>query len=64
MAKRIPDRFTHEHLAEMTGLFGLRPFDADFYAPDGRGLIVERTDPVPPGELAYTLGQARREEPV
>ena len=64
MAKRIPDRFTHEHLVEMTGLFGLWPFDEDFYAPDGQGLIVERTDPVQPDEVTYTLGQARREEPV
>ena len=63
LAKRNPDRFTHEHLVEMTGLFGLRPFDEDFYAPDGRGVIVERTDPVQPDERTFTLAQARREEP-
>jgi hypothetical protein len=63
-AKRIPDRFTHEHLVEMTGLFGLRPFDEDFYAPDGQGVIVERTDPVQSDERTFTLAQARGEEPV
>ena len=64
MAKRIPDRFTHAHLVEMTGLFGLRPFEEDFYAPAGQGVIVERTDPVQPDERTFTLAQARGEEPV
>lgn len=63
-ARRIPDRFTHEHLAEMTTRLGLRPFDEDFYAPDGQGLIVERTDPIQSDESTYTLAQARGEEPV
>ena len=64
MAKRISERFTHEHLVEMTGLFGLRPFDEDFYAADGQGVIVERTDPAQSDEQTFTLAQARGEEPV
>ena len=62
-AKRILDRFTHEHLVE-TALFGLRPFDEDFYVPERRALIVERTDPIQPDERTFTLAQARGEEPV
>jgi hypothetical protein len=61
---RILDRFTHEHLVEMTALFGLRPFDEDFYLPERRALIVERTDPIQPNERTFTLVQARGAEPV
>lgn len=62
-ARRVPDKFTHEHLAASAAAFGLRPFDEDFYAPDGRGIIVERTGPMEPGTRTYTLAQARGEEP-
>ena len=61
-AKRIPDRFTHEHLAEMARRFGLRPFDEDFYAPDGGGLMVERTGPLQSDQKTFTLAQSRGEE--
>ncbi|GIG36264.1 hypothetical protein [Cellulomonas pakistanensis] len=44
--------------------FGLRPFDAGFYALDGEGLILERTDPLAGRERAFTLAQARGDEPV
>jgi hypothetical protein len=62
-ARRVTDRFTHEHLLEMAALYGLRPADEDFYAPDGTGIIVERTDPMQPGQRTYSLAQARGEEP-
>ncbi len=63
-ARRVQNRFTHEHLVEMTGRFGLRRFDRDFYAPEGVGLMLERTDPVQSYQRTFTLAQARGEEPV
>ena len=63
-ARRVQDRFTHDHIVEMTALFGLRPFDEDFYAPNGEGIIVEYTHPMDSDERTGTLGQARGEEPV
>jgi hypothetical protein len=63
-ARRVQDRFTHEHLVEACRRLGLRPFDADFYAPRGAGLILERTDPQAALERAFTLAQARGDEPV
>ncbi|WP_167046584.1 hypothetical protein [Salinibacterium sp. ZJ454] len=48
----------------MTSRFGLRPFDEDFYAPDGHGVVVERTDPLEPSYRTVTLAQARKEEPA
>ncbi|WP_151199549.1 hypothetical protein [Cryobacterium sp. LW097] len=62
-AVRVPDRFTHDHLVQMAERFGLRPFDEDFYAPDGTGIMVERTDPVEWDQRRATLAQARGEEP-
>ena len=42
-ARRIRDRLTIETMTEYAAALGLRPFDADFYAPDGFGAIVELT---------------------
>ena len=42
-ARRIKDRLTIETMTEYAAALGLRPFDADFYAPDGFGAIVELT---------------------
>ena len=50
-------KFTHEHLAELTSRFGLRPFDEDFYAPNGVGVLV--THPDPSTFRTYSLAQAR-----
>ncbi len=40
-ARRIPDRFTHGHLVQVAGFYGLRPFDEDFYSSQDRGVLVE-----------------------
>ncbi len=58
-ARRVSERFTHSHLVKMTARFGLRPFDDDFYAPDGEAILVERTDPIPADEVTFTLDKAR-----
>lgn len=63
-ARRVPDKFTHQHLADTAAMHGLHPFDEDFYAPEGHGIIVERTDPIEPGTPSYTLAQARGEVPI
>lgn len=60
-AKRIPDRFTHDHLGEMAERFGLRPFDESFYAPQQSGVLVSRTDPPGPDERLISLAEARGE---
>lgn len=62
-AVRVPEHFTHDHLVSTAARYGLRPFDENFYAPDGKGIIVE--EPVDPfGALRYTtLAAARGEEP-
>jgi hypothetical protein len=62
-ARRTQDRFTHDHLRLACERLGLFPFDADFYAPEGWGVIVERTDPGVADLRGYTLAQARGEEP-
>ncbi|WP_158609477.1 hypothetical protein [Cellulomonas triticagri] len=63
-ARLAADRFTHEHLVAACARLGLRPFDADFYAPDGSGLVLERSDPQAQTEAALTLAQARGDEPL
>ncbi|GGL05298.1 hypothetical protein GCM10007382_26510 [Salinibacterium xinjiangense] len=60
-AKRITDRFTHDHLSEMANRYGLRPFDADFFAPEGSGVLVSRTDAPQPDESLISLAIARGE---
>ncbi len=62
-ARRTSDRFSHEHLVTACERLGLRPFDEDFYAPDGTGLMIERVDPAAVRSPGYTLAQARHEEP-
>ena len=63
-ARRVPDKFTHQHLVDTAALHGLHPFEESFYAPEGHGIIIERTDPIEPGTPSYTLAQARGEEPI
>ncbi|GIG36254.1 hypothetical protein [Cellulomonas pakistanensis] len=63
-ALRAVHKFDHDHLVEACRMLGLRPFDADFYAPDAAGLILERSDLPAPDERSYTLAQARGEERV
>jgi hypothetical protein len=41
--RRIRDRLTIETMTEYAAALGLRPFDADFYAPGGFGAIIELT---------------------
>lgn len=60
----VRNRFTHSHLTQMCSRMGLYPFDEDFYAPDGVGVLVERTDLTPPDWPRISLAQARGEEPA
>ncbi|HEY0188900.1 MAG TPA: hypothetical protein VGC67_15515 [Cellulomonas sp.] len=62
-ARLTPNRFTHEHLRLACERLGLFPFDADFYAPEGWGLVLERADPAAAEQVGFTLAQARGEEP-
>ena len=63
-ARRVQDRFSHEHLLEMTRRYGLRPFDEDFYPPDGDAYLIERTDPLTPRDVPISLAQAQGLEPL
>ncbi len=58
-ARRVADRFTHDHLAAAAGSFGLRPFEEDFYAPDRWAILVEDTTPRDPTLRLWTLEQAK-----
>ena len=58
-ARRVPDRFTHDHLVAAAGWFGLRPFDEDFYAPDQWAILVEDPTPRDPKLRLWTLEQAQ-----
>ncbi len=62
-ARLTPHRFTHDHLRLACERLGLFPFDEDFYAPDGWGVVMERDDPAASEQKGYTLAQARGEEP-
>lgn len=62
-ASRVGDRFTLEHMRETAARLGLAPFDEHFYAPDGRGVLVQRSGEADPSEPRFTLAQARGEEP-
>ncbi len=45
-AHKVADRFDQALLIEYVGRYlSLRPFDADFYGPDQRGVIVEAPHP-------------------
>jgi len=63
-ARIVRDRFTHYHLAAMCERLGLHPFDEDFYAPGGSGILVTRTDPTPRDWPRISLAQARGEAPL
>ena len=58
-ARRIPDRFTHDHLVQAASFYGLRPFDEDFYPSDARAVLVEDTSPRDPSWHEFTLAQAQ-----
>jgi hypothetical protein len=63
-ARRGQDRFTHEHLVEAAAHYGLFPTQAEFFAPEGWGVVVRRTDPLMAGEMRISLAQARFAEPI
>lgn len=63
-ARKVQDRFTHEHLVEMAARYGLRPFDDDFYPEDADTYLVSRTDPDEKEYKGRSLAQARGIEPV
>lgn len=62
-ARRVPDRFTHEHLKESAANFGLRPYDEVFLAPDHEAILIDHLDPPNANQRTLTLAQARGEEP-
>ena len=58
--KRVRLRIDHELLGAYMSTFGLRPFDASFYAPAGStSFLIERTGPKAPSEAEYTLAGAQ-----
>jgi hypothetical protein len=59
--RRIRDRFTPE-MAEryMRAWAGIRIFDADFYAPDGRGILLHWQKPKPTVVESLEEAQSRR----
>ena len=61
-ARKVTDRFDQELLIEYVAQLGLRPFDADFYAPDRHGVIVEATHPPLQGQRRTTLEAVRADE--
>lgn len=63
-ARKVQDRFTHEHLVEMAARYGLRPFDEDFYPHDADTYLVSRTDPNEDEYKRLSLAQARLAEPI
>jgi hypothetical protein len=58
-ARRIRDRLSIPIMAEYAAALGLRPFDADFYAPDGAATIVELTGWNPPHLTSHTLDEVQ-----
>ena len=55
--KKIRDRFTPELLEEYCAALGIRLFDEDFYGP--HGVLVTVADPLPEGQKAISLDEAR-----
>lgn len=53
------DQFTSEHIEYLAGLYGIRPFDADFYAPDRTAVFLENPEPRDPDWLSLTYEQAQ-----
>ena len=61
-ARRVVDRFTHQHVVESAAAVGLRPFDEDFYDPSGAVLLEHLRDTYE-GERWGTLAMAQGREP-
>lgn len=61
-ARRVIDRFSHEHLVASAASLGLRPFDEDFYVPGG-AVLLERMRETYEGEKWGTLSMAQGCEP-
>lgn len=61
-ARRVVDRFTHEHLIVSAAARGLRPFDEDFYVPEG-AVLLEHLRETYEGEKWGTLAMAQGREP-
>jgi hypothetical protein len=58
-APRTRDRFTQQMLIDYAAALGLRPFDADFYAPDRGAVLVEHTGPAIWGERLADITDAQ-----
>ena len=58
-ARRKRDRVTQPMLADYAAGLGVRPFDTDFYAPDGWALLVSHTDPPVAGSRQFSLAEVR-----
>lgn len=54
-ARRKRDRFTFEMLCDYAAHMGLRPFDEDFYMPDGEAMLIEIVGPRDPSFEEFTL---------
>jgi hypothetical protein len=52
-------RLTFEMLRDYSAALGVRPFDEDFYLPDGVATLVEMLGPTYPNMREYTLEEAR-----
>lgn len=62
--RRVADRFTNETLIEYCRALGLRPFDADFYAPDRAALLIEPVGLPYAGARFLSLEESRRPDPA
>lgn len=61
-ARRVRDRFTFDMLKQYLGHLGLRPFEEDFFLPEGSpAWLVEKTGPVYPTQKEFTLAQVRED---
>lgn len=58
-ARRVPDRFPPELLADYLAHLGVDAFSRDFYAPTGVGSLIEKQGPTVPGLRSYSLEEAR-----
>ncbi len=58
-ARRVRDRFTPELLRDYLAALGLRPFEEDFYWPEGHATFIEKVGPLPPTVKELTLAEAR-----
>jgi hypothetical protein len=58
-ARRIKDRLSVDIVDEYAAALGLRMFDAEFYAPDGRGVIVARVSKRQSKSIEVSLEQVQ-----